>query len=73
MTAPNFCMLLRKHLNNGRIISITQPGLERILDFEIEHLNDLGDLMPQATWLPNYGKAQQHHLIDDKQNILRQH
>ena len=44
MTAPNFCMLLRKHLNNGRIISITQPGLERILDFEIEHLNDLGDL-----------------------------
>ena len=28
LTAPNFCMLLRKHLNNGRIISITQPGLE---------------------------------------------
>ena len=29
MTAPNFCMLLRKHINNGRIINITQPGLER--------------------------------------------
>ena len=37
MTAPNFCMLLRKHLNNGRILSITQPSLERIIDIEIEH------------------------------------
>ena len=38
MTAPNFCMLLRKHIQNGKIISITQPGMERILNFEIEHL-----------------------------------
>ncbi len=44
LSAPNFCMLLRKHLNNGRIISVTQPGLERIIDFEIEHLNEMGDL-----------------------------
>lgn len=44
MTAPNFCMLLRKHLNSARIISITQPDFERILQFEIEHLDDLGDL-----------------------------
>ena len=26
MTAPNFCMLLRKHVANGRITAITQPG-----------------------------------------------
>lgn len=44
LTAPNFCMLLRKHINNGRIISITQPSLERIINFEIEHLNELGDI-----------------------------
>ena len=44
MTAPNFCMLLRKHLNNGRIIEISQPGLERIIDIEIEHVNEMGDL-----------------------------
>ena len=44
MTAPNFCMLLRKHLNNGRIIGITQPGLERVIDIEVEHLNEMGDL-----------------------------
>ncbi len=44
MTAPGFCMLLRKHLNGGKILSITQPSLERVLRFEIEHLNELGDL-----------------------------
>ena len=44
LTAPNFCMLLRKHLNSARIISITQPDFERIIDFKIEHLNELGDI-----------------------------
>lgn len=44
MTAPNFCMLLRKHLNSAKILSITQPGLERIIQFKIEHLNELGDM-----------------------------
>lgn len=32
LTAPNFCMLLRKHLQNGRIVDISQPSLERILN-----------------------------------------
>ena len=40
MTAPNFCMLLRKHINGGRIVNIWQPGLERILHFTIEHLDE---------------------------------
>ena len=35
-TAPNFCMLLRKHLQNGRIVEISQPGLERIVRFTVE-------------------------------------
>lgn len=70
MTAPNFCMLLRKHLNNGRIISITQPGLERILDFEIEHLNDLGDLCRKHLIAEFMGKHSNIIFCDDKQNIL---
>ena len=35
MTAPNFCMLLRKHIGSGRIVSVSQPGLERCIHFEI--------------------------------------
>ena len=30
LTAPNFCMLLRKHIGSARIVSVKQPGLERI-------------------------------------------
>lgn len=44
MTAPNFCMLLRKHINNGRIVDIYQPGFERIVVIMIEHLDEMGDL-----------------------------
>lgn len=44
MTAPNFCMLLRKHIANGRIVGIHQPKLERIIHFTIEHLDEMGDL-----------------------------
>lgn len=43
-TAPNFCMVLRKHIGNGKIIAVTQPGLERIIDIQIEHLDEMGDL-----------------------------
>ncbi len=44
MTAPNFCMLLRKHIGSGRIIDIWQPKLERIIHFTVEHLDELGDV-----------------------------
>ena len=44
ITAPNFCMLLRKHIGGGRIVNIWQPKLERIIHFTIEHLDELGDL-----------------------------
>lgn len=54
--APNFCMLLRKHINGGRIISITQPGLERIVTFEIEHLNELGDTCRKFLTIELMGK-----------------
>lgn len=56
MTAPNFCMLLRKHIQNGRIISITQPGLERIINIEIEHLDEMGDLCRKKLIVELMGK-----------------
>lgn len=44
MQAPAFCMLLRKHLGNGRLVDIIQPGFDRIFDFVFEHLDEMGDL-----------------------------
>lgn len=56
LTAPNFCMLLRKHIQNGRITDITQPGLERIMQITIEHLNELGDLCRKKLIVEVMGK-----------------
>lgn len=56
MVAPNFCMLLRKHISGGRIAAITQPDMERILKFEIEHLNELGDLCTKFLIVELMGK-----------------
>lgn len=70
MTAPNFCMLLRKHIQNGRIISVTQPSLERIIDFKIEHLNELGDLCIKHLIVEIMGKHSNIIFCDDNMVIL---
>ncbi len=56
MTAPSFCMLLRKHLQNGRITEISQPGLERIVRIQIEHLDEMGDLRRKTLVIEIMGK-----------------
>lgn len=56
LKAPAFCMLLRKHLQNGRIAKISQPSLERIVDFEIEHYNEMGDLCTSTLTVELMGK-----------------
>ena len=56
MTAPNFCMVLRKHIANGRIIKIYQPHMERIIHFDIEHLDEMGDLCQKTLIVELMGK-----------------
>ena len=70
MTAPNFCMLLRKHLQNARIVSVAQPGLERIVRFELEHLNELGDLCRKYLIIELMGKHSNIIFCDDKDMII---
>ncbi|SFU43983.1 Rqc2 family fibronectin-binding protein [Butyrivibrio sp. INlla21] len=70
MTAPNFCMLLRKHIQNGRIISITQPGLERIIRFEIEHLDEMGDLRHKTLLIEIMGKYSNIIFVDENNVII---
>ena len=40
---PNLCMLLRKHLLGGRLLSVRQAESDRILEFTFEHIDELGD------------------------------
>lgn len=70
MTAPNFCMLLRKHIQNGRIVSITQPGLERIVVFTVEHLDELGDLRRKKLIVEIMGKHSNIIFCDENDMIL---
>lgn len=41
---PMFCMLMRKHLLNGRLIRISQPDLERVIIFTFSSMNEMGDI-----------------------------
>lgn len=70
MTAPGFCMLLRKHLQNTRIVNIAQPGLERIIHLELEHLNELGDLCRKKLIIEVMGKHSNIIFCDDKDMII---
>ena len=70
MTAPGFCMLLRKHLQNGRITEITQPGLERIVHIHIEHLNEMGDLCYKRLIVEIMGKHSNIIFVNDENMII---
>jgi len=70
MTAPNFCMLLRKHIGNGKILSISQPSLERIIRIEIEHLNELGDLCRKYLIIEIMGKHSNIIFCSDENMII---
>ncbi len=43
LVAPNFCMLLRKHLQNAEILSVSLVGFERIVKFELACRSDFND------------------------------
>lgn len=70
LTAPNFCMLLRKHISNGRIVKIWQPEMERIIHFEIEHLDDLGDVRKKTLTIELMGKHSNLIFTDENQRII---
>ena len=42
---PMFCMLLRKRITGGRLAAIRQPGLERALYFDLDCVDELGDIV----------------------------
>ncbi|HWT73531.1 MAG TPA: NFACT RNA binding domain-containing protein [Mobilitalea sp.] len=70
LTAPNFCMLLRKHLNSAKILDIYQPGLERIINFKLEHLDEMGDLCIKYLIIELMGKHSNIIFCDEEMKIV---
>ena len=67
---PMFCMLLRKHLMGGRILSVEQPHLERIVELRLEVLDELGDRKERRLILAAMGRRANLVLVDDQGRIV---
>ncbi len=65
-----FCMVLRKHIQNARIINIIQPNFDRIIIFEIKAVNGIGDTAFYKLIVEIMGKHSNIILIDDKNLIV---
>ena len=63
-TPPMFCMLMRKYFLGGRLLDITQPPMERVLDFRFETLNDLGDRVERRLVLECIGRKSNLIMLD---------
>ncbi|NCB63898.1 MAG: fibronectin/fibrinogen-binding protein [Clostridia bacterium] len=68
-TPPMFCMLLRKHLVGGRILSMDQPPLERIVQIKLEVTDELGDRVVRTLVLEAMGRRSNVILLDAEGRI----
>ena len=65
LNAPNFCMVLRKRLQGGRITGVSQPGLERAIRIDAEHLDEMGDVKRVSLVTEIMGKHSNIILTED--------
>ncbi|MBB6671152.1 Rqc2 family fibronectin-binding protein [Cohnella nanjingensis] len=61
---PMFCMLLRKHCEGGVIEAVRQIGLERIVEIDVRHRDELGDLSLKRLVLEIMGRHSNLILLD---------
>lgn len=70
ITAPLFCMLMRKHLASGKITNIVQQDFDRIIKFDIESYTELGDLTTKSLIVEIMGKHSNIILVNSDNKIL---
>lgn len=67
---PMFCMLARKHMLGGRIVNITQPEFERIVEVHFENINEMGDYVVKKIIIECMGKHSNTILVDENTRII---
>lgn len=67
---PMFCMILRKHLEGGKLVGLHQRDLERVVTFEFQNYNDRGDLVSLHLHLEIMGKHSNLILVDPSTNTI---
>ena len=68
--APNFCMLLRKYLIGGRISKISMLGLERLVQIEIETINEFNEIEIKTLIVELMGRHSNIILIKNDNTII---
>ena len=68
--APMFCMLLRKHLGSGRIASVQQPTLERVVSITIDMVDEMGEVGQRRLILECMGRHSNLILLDGEGRII---
>lgn len=69
-TPGNFCMLLRKYIERGIITNIKQYQNDRIIMFEVNTFNELGDNVNYHLILELMGRNSNVILIDENNKII---
>ncbi|MBP1961241.1 Rqc2 family fibronectin-binding protein [Paenibacillus aceris] len=64
LDAPMFCMLLRKHCENGVIEAVEQIGMERVIRLQIRHRDELGDMSTKQILVEIMGRHSNIILLD---------
>lgn len=67
---PMFCMLLRKRLTSAKLTAIRQPDLERMLFFDFDCVNELGDKVKLTLAAEIMGKHSNIVLVDGEGVIV---
>ena len=67
---PPLCMLLRKRLTGARLVDIRQPGLERVLYFDFDAVNELGDPVRLTLAAELMGRHSNLILIGEENRIV---
>ena len=67
---PMLCMLLRKKLSGSRLIAVRQPELERLLHFDFDAVNELGDHVTLTLTAEIMGKYSNIILSDEGGKII---
>lgn len=69
-TAPLFCMILRKHLQGGKLISAVQNHFDRVIMLKIESYTELGDLTVKTLVIEIMGRHSNIILLSEKNIII---
>lgn len=70
ITAPLFCMILRKHLVGGKIKNISQYNFDRTIKIDIECYTEMGDLTEKSLIVEIMGKHSNIILINADNKII---